>query len=222
MKANLDLSTRLISAINLIEKSPILDVGADHGKLSIALALKGFKVYASENKTGPYQILLDNLKQYSHLDIQTCLMDGIKDMPDGIKSVCIIGMGGNTIYKILDEGKNRLDVIEEIIIEPQSSFSLPISYLLDNNFINIGGKMIYERHYYPLLKFVKGKKDRSYTAVEKEFGPILFTKKDPLFLKYLEKEKEKFDRFSLINQNEDFLKRKKIVEDSLVLFKKDI
>lgn len=186
------LSNRLFTASSYISSSPIIDVGSDHGQLAIYLSSKGYKVYASENKIGPFNILKESILN-SNSSVNCIFLDGIKDMPSEIKSVVILGMGGDTIYKILNEGKSKLSSIDEIIIEPQSSFIKPISFLYENNFKNVDGKFIFERKYYPILKFLHGIEDHQLNDLELNYGSFIVNNKDELLIKKLKSELNKLN-----------------------------
>ena len=62
-------------------------------------------------------------------------------------------MGGRTIEKILIEGEEKLKKIKYLIISPQSDFYLPITFLYNHGFIDDAGTYIFEKHYYPVLRF---------------------------------------------------------------------
>lgn len=201
------LSNRLYIASTYVSSSPIIDVGSDHGQLAIYLDSKGYKVYASENKIGPFNILKESILKSNSL-VNCIFLDGIKDMPNDIKSVVILGMGGETIYKILNEGRKKLSSIDEIIIEPQSSFIKPISFLYENNFKNIDGKIIYERKYYPILKFIHGKEDHQLNDLELNYGSFIVNNKDELLIKKLKNELIKLNSLIIsgVKKDEDRLK----------------
>ena len=175
------------------DKAVVLDVGADHGFCALYLSENGHKVYASEVKQGPFEILKTNLKRYgSNRHIEPLLMDGLDKLPPDVDTVLILGMGGKTIFDILKRAENKLSQLTDIIIEPQSDFKKPISYLLKQHFFNIDGCYIYEKHYYPILRFTKGETDNiSKYAIE--FGPVPFNKRDPLLYQYLKEKQNMID-----------------------------
>ena len=210
MKSNIILSNRLEVASSLVDTSPCIDVGSDHGLLALFLENKGYKVYASENKIGPYNRLVNNLKE-NFSSITPLFIDGILKMPDDIKCIIILGMGGDTIYKILSEGRNRLNQIESIIIEPQSNFKMPISFLYENGFKNIDSKLIYEKHYYPILKYVKGqdKIDDKFKYIALNYGFDLVRKRDSQLRVYLEIELEKLNNIEKLYELDSEKKNKK-------------
>lgn len=107
----------------------------------------------------------------------TChLSNGLTYLPREYDCCCILGMGGSTIFDILNEKKESLSQFETIIIEPQSMPSKPISFLLNNGFYNDAGQYVYEKRYYPLLRFKKGYVKTN--ELEEEFGPYPVKQKD--------------------------------------------
>ena len=187
------MSNRLLSAFELVPiHSHVIDVGADHGLFSLFLSQHGHKVLAIENKSGPYQTLLKATKDDDNIH---CVMaDGLDYLENDIDCCCILGMGGITIKEILEKNRDKLSQFETIIISPQSMFHLPICFLEENGFRNDDGKYIYEKKYYPILRFVKGNCDLD--DLRRKYGPVMVDRKDPLLLEMLEKEKERLRLFS--------------------------
>ncbi len=161
-----------------------MDVGADHGQLSLYLSEKGHRVLAIENKKGPFEILSHATKMEKNIKVS--LSDGISAYEEGIDCCVILGMGGTTIYEILSSHKEIVMKFKTIIIEPQSSFSLPIHFLYENGFYNDAGLYVYEKRYYPLMRFVKGK--ASLSPLEEKYGPYMVKNKDPLLLSMIDHE----------------------------------
>ncbi len=188
-----------------------MDIGADRGLLSLALEKNGHKVYATENKKGPYDALCTSLKISGSKNVYPFFLDGMKKVEKDVDTVAILGMGWRTIFSILEEGVKKYPDIKIYVIEPQSAFSLPISFLLDHGYKNIAGSMINETRYYPLLKFVKNCEEIAYNSAERSFGPYLFHNHDENLLTFLQEELRRLDSLSEIgkkrHQNEiDLLK----------------
>ncbi len=162
-----------------------MDVGADHGQLSLYLSEKGHRVLAIENKKGPFEIL--SKATAFDKNIKVSLSDGISAYEEGIDCLVILGMGGQTIHKILSRHPDTVRKFKTIIIEPQSSFSLPIRFLYENDFFNDAGIYIYEKRYYPLMRFVKGKDSLSF--LEEKYGPVMVRRKDPSLLELIDSER---------------------------------
>ena len=115
------------------------------------------------------------------------LADGLSYLPEDVDCCCILGMGGNTIYEILKAKEAHLHQFQAIIIEPQSNAQLPISYLLDHGFENDEGLYVYEKRYYPLLRFIPSKQ-KTTNELERKYGPSPVRKKDPYLFSLLKKE----------------------------------
>ena len=188
------LSSRLSLASSLIPKGrTIRDIGADHGLLSLFLAERGQKVYAVENKEGPFRNLLSSLKENPTSLVTPLFQDGRKTLPKDVSGAILLGRGGRTIEGILSAAKEKLERLSFVLIEPQSDFSLPISFLLHSGFVNDGGCYVFERRYYPLLSFRKGK-ERTYSKAEYQFGPYPLSSHDRLLREYLDKEIKSLSR----------------------------
>ena len=74
------LSRRLQAVADFIEDgSSVFDIGADHGNLEIFLSTsrKINKIFAVDNKEGPYAILRNNTKDFAN--IKTKLSSGLDD-----------------------------------------------------------------------------------------------------------------------------------------------
>ncbi len=193
----------------------ILDVGADHGLASIFLAQQGKKVYASEVRKGPYETLVSHLKKYPKLDITPLFMDGLEKMSEDVTSVLILGMGGETIFNILKNSKEKLSQLNSIVIEPQSDFQKPIEFLISNGFKNDAGRYAFEKHYYPILRFVKGEQE-NVSEDELKYGIIPYHNKDKKLLEYFRsrlKELEAFPPEIRVSKEEEITSLRRLVDD---------
>jgi tRNA A22 N-methylase len=166
------------------------------------LSSSGHKVVAVENKKGPFENLFSNVMDNGFADIECVLADGIDYLPPQVDCCCILGMGGATIYEILSKHVERLEQFNSLIISPQSRFSMPIEFLYEHGFYNDNGLYIYEKRYYPILRFVKGNKVAS--TLERKYGPFCVQSKDPILLTMLHKE---IQEASLHIQNEEGKKK---------------
>lgn len=195
------LSERLFIACNMIKNDSkyIIDVGADHGLTSIYLAKKGYNVLAIENKVGPYNILKKAVNEAKLDNLNSYLSDGIDYLPNKVDTCMILGMGGYTIKEILKKNAQKINQFKYILISPQSVFSSPISFLLDNGFKNVDGRYIFEKHYYPILLFENKYESYSYFDFEYLFGSIPCKNKDKLLLEMIDKKIEKSQFFKKDN-----------------------
>ncbi len=177
------LSARLELAASLVpEDAVVIDVGSDSGQFALFLEEKGHKCYAVENKDGPYKILVGNLVDHGS-KVEPIFQDGLSSIPDDADCVTILGMGGQLISRILTDAKKELKLIDYIVVGPQSLFPRTFSALNELGYVNIGGKYIYERHYYPILLFKKG--EAHATDDEITYGAYPLQNRDTLLRQHL-------------------------------------
>lgn len=113
------LSNRLKAIVKFVDKKDsVVDVGCDHGYLSIYLkeVIKVKKIIASDINQNALNSAINNIKK-SNLDIETVLSDGIKDINlKGINTLVISGMGTSTILHILSD-KGKLKNINKLLLQ---------------------------------------------------------------------------------------------------------
>ena len=199
-----------IASLISSDNGDLLDIGSDHGYLPLLLLKGGFssKLYASENKLGPFNNLTNSLKG---TDI-TCLFgDGLEVYQENIKQVVIAGMGGRLISKIFDEGKIHLASIERLILEPQTDEGEMRRCLNDLKWKQIYGVYIKEKgHIYPIEIYVKGEEKLS--EAEIEFGKYQLNNKDLLLKEKLNKKIEILSKLSGEIKKQEELKLLSIME----------
>ncbi len=175
------LSQRLLTIASFVKEGALVaDIGADHGLLSIYLVENKHakKVFAVENKTGPFLILEKNTKDYPEI---TCsLSDGISQIPSEIDTLVIAGMGGILISDILKKNKEKLQNIENIVIDAHRDLELVRKTLNDLGYEFEKEVLVKEHVFYNVMSTHRGTKKLS--SKELEFGYQI--QKDPLFKEY--------------------------------------
>ena len=186
------LSKRLeVVASYINDNSKIIDIGCDHGLLSIYLAKKfdNISIIASDVNNNALNNAINNIEK-EHLEdrIETRLGSGLDIVSsDEIDTIVIAGMGANTIVGILKYSTNKLINVNNIIIQSNTDL-----YFLRKNVTKLGYYIEDEtlvedsNIIYTVIKFTKGKKRYSYK--ELYLGPILIKKNDSLFIKKCDKE----------------------------------
>lgn len=162
-----------------------MDVGANHGYLSLALSSLGIKTYAVENKQGPFQTLVKSVKENGG-KVECIYADGLDQMPSDVDGVFVLGMGAQTMEDILFRYPEKLSKLQHLVLEPQTDPSSLFRRLYDFGFQDEKGCYVFERHYYPLLSFVKGKV--SHDMVEDAYGRYPLYHKDLTLFEKLSKE----------------------------------
>lgn len=128
------IDSRISGVINFVrEGSRVADIGADHGYLSIELIKSGraSSVIATEKNIGPFETLTKNIYGYK---IEARLGDGLKILSAGeVDTICIAGMGGALITKILSDAPEIVQSARQIIIQPMNAAEKIRAWLVENN-----------------------------------------------------------------------------------------
>lgn len=107
------------------EGSRVADIGADHAYLSIALAKSGLatKIIATEKNVGPFEAARKNILAAGFGDvIDVRLGDGLQVLSAGeVDTICIAGMGGALIQKILDDAPDVVQSSRQLILQPMNA-----------------------------------------------------------------------------------------------------
>ena len=134
------IDSRIKSIINFVhEGSRVADIGADHGYLSIELIKSGraTKVIATEKNIGPFKAAQKNIltaQLNNVIDIR--LGDGLKVLSAGeVDTICIAGMGGALITKILDESPEAVKSARRLILQPMNGIKKIRQWLAANNWL---------------------------------------------------------------------------------------
>ena len=131
------IDSRMKAVMNFVGAgSRVADVGADHGYLSIALAQSGRaeKIIATEKNLGPCEAARKNISA-AGLDgvIEIRLGDGLKVLSAGeVDTICIAGMGGALITKILDESPEVVQSAHQLILQPMNASEKVRAWLYAN------------------------------------------------------------------------------------------
>ena len=193
------LSKRLLTIASLVDKgAKVYDVGADHGLLERYLLDNDAvsSLIAVENKIGPYNILLNNLKGY---DANVYFADGLEKLDSNSDTLIFAGLGGNAIIDILKKGKKvSFDNINKIIIDAHRDKELVKRYLVSLGYKIEKEIIVFENNiFYFIISFIKG--SENYNIDEYEFGYKI--KNDPLFHQYCDYERNRI--MSILAKKED-------------------
>lgn len=191
----LQLSERMQAVASMVtENNRLADVGTDHGYIPIYLCETGKipSALAMDVKEGPLLHARRNIELH-HLQerIQTRLSDGVQKLEkDEADSVVIAGMGGMLVRKILEEGKEVLQSVKELILQPQSDIDIVRKYLQEQEYCITEEKMVCEEgKYYPMMHVIHGYME-PWSDIEWKYGAFLLKEKNPVLLSFLEKEEE--------------------------------
>lgn len=211
---------RISEIVKNINGNTLLDIGTDHGYVLIN-ALKMGKIkrgIAVEINEKPLNRAKLNAKkhQVDHL-ILFILSDGFKNVKEYYDVVCITGLGYKTIENILLQDHKEPNYY---LLGAHSKVERLRSFLTNNNFIIKDEILVYEKHYYVIIKAVRGYEKLSSEDVL--LGPILREKTSsiPYYQEKLNKLNEIINKRTLKENSEFYIKRDLYIKQINYLKKK--
>lgn len=135
------MSSRLELIASLAQSGRgVADIGTDHGILPIILRQRGYKgrIVASDVNIAPLEKARRGLEHTNTVGVELCLCNGLDGINgDGIDTIVVAGMGGDTITGVLDRGlydlpqwSSRSDY--SLILHPVTKPEI-LRYWLENN-----------------------------------------------------------------------------------------
>ena len=130
------MDSRIKAVMNFVRAgSRVADVGADHGYLSIELIKNNLasKVIATEKNLHPFEALSKNISGVNGIEAR--LGDGLQVLSAGeVDTICIAGMGGGLMIKILEESPEVVQGARRLILQPMNDTKKIREYLAGKNF----------------------------------------------------------------------------------------
>ncbi len=136
-------------------KDVVLDVGTDHGYLSIYLKENKLcqEIYACDISKNALNNAINNFKKHK-LDIKTFVSDGFSNIPVDFNTAVIAGVGTHTILKIISHPKTP----SKLVIGSNNDYYFLRKSLNEKGFKIVDEKAVLEKgHYYIILLCIKGK-----------------------------------------------------------------
>ncbi|WP_209125857.1 tRNA (adenine(22)-N(1))-methyltransferase TrmK [Alkalihalobacillus sp. BA299] len=203
------LSKRLKTVADFVHKDArIADIGSDHAYLPSYLCVNNQIRYAvaGEVNDGPYQ---SALSQVHRLGISGTVHvrkgNGLEVIsPQEVDHVIIAGMGGALITEILETGREKLDGVKRLILQPNVMADRIRIWLKKNDWELIHEVILEEDDkIYEILVAERGYGDKPYTdqcELELLLGPFLMHEKNSAFIKKWKSEINSWKR--ILNQFE--------------------
>lgn len=192
------LSRRLGMLADMVTRgNRVVDVGCDHGFLSIYLVQQGIspKVLAMDVRKGPLAAAAQHIAECGLGEyIETRLSDGLHEYRlDEADTLVCAGMGGRLMARIVSESMEKAEALGELILQPQSELWEFREFLRINGFRITAEDAVYEEgKYYFSMRAVP---DREGAAIVQcpdeeqrlfdEYGELLLREKHPVLQQYL-------------------------------------
>lgn len=181
------LTPRLQAIAELIPSgSVVADIGTDHGYLPVYLLLEqiSHRAVAADINPAPLEQARETVAAFNCLQkIDLRLGSGLQvlEEDDQIDTIIIAGLGGRTIAHILAEGKNKLQNVRRLILQPMSEAGYLRLFLAKNGYAIMHESLVMEgRRLYEIIQAIPGKEEET-DPFRLSFGPRLLEKKPPLF-----------------------------------------
>lgn len=128
------LTNRLRAAEEFCREGKIAaDVGTDHARLAVALALTKSKfVYASDVREGPLEAARKTVAEYGVTNVKIVMSDGLDNIPFA-EDVIICGMGGELITDIIGRC-GFTDKDTRFILQPMTKAEFLRKWLYEKGF----------------------------------------------------------------------------------------
>jgi len=191
----MQLSKRLNKVASFVTKgNRLADVGTDHGYIPIYLVENGTvpTALAMDINKGPLERAKEHISEYGLEDkIETRLSDGLQYLGKGeADTVLIAGMGGALTVKILENGREVLSTVKELILSPHSEINLVRKYIISEGYKIVKEDMVFDAgKYYTVIKAEKTDKGpEKYSEAEEMYGKFLCYRHNVEFKDFIDKE----------------------------------
>jgi tRNA (adenine22-N1)-methyltransferase len=170
------------------------DIGCDHGYVAIELVKSNIcrRVIAMDINKGPLERAYVNIREHGLNEaIETRLSNGTKALKPGeAEGIICAGMGGKLVISILDDGRELVSNMKQLILQPQSEIDEVRLYLRENGFCIEDEDMVFEDgKYYPMMRVIKNNACYTEKSVHKRiydtYGQHLLEKSHPILKQYL-------------------------------------
>lgn len=190
------LSKRLEMVASFVEKgSRIADIGTDHGYLPIALVERGIcpGAVAMDIGQGPLERAREHIFACGlEKVIDLRLSDGLSGLKPGEADTAVMaGMGGELVIHILEQGRQMWDCLDSLVLSPQSELDKVRHYLEEQGFCIQREDMVMDEGKFYTVMLVKRGAMHYQRPAEYLYGKCLIQAKNPVLIRFLEKERDR-------------------------------
>jgi tRNA (adenine22-N1)-methyltransferase len=177
----------------------VADVGCDHGKLAVYLALRGSPLVVATDVSSPSLAKAKQLVKELGLQefVRTRAGDGLnKVRPGEVDTIVIAGMGGPNICSILSDGINVVQRTGKLVLQPMNAVGAVRSWIADNGFTVVLESIAEDDgRLYQVIGAVPGvESHRAATLFDLEIGHLLVERRHPLLGRLLAERVETIDK----------------------------
>lgn len=214
------LSSRLAAIAELVPRgSRLADIGSDHALLPVFLVQRGLVplAIAGELNAGPFEAAQDQVRNAGLDDrISVRRGDGLSVLAPGeVDTVTIAGMGGGLIADILEAGRQLLDGVRTLILQPNVAEDLVRKKLIELGYVLLDERILTEDGITYVILYAEQAKHATRTneevyrartmpsgfhAAESDllrFGPYLLERLEEPFLTKWQEEKMKLEAIQM-------------------------
>ncbi len=218
----LQLSKRLEAVVQeIIKGAKVADIGSDHAYLPCYAVLEGIASYAvaGEVVEGPFQSARQQVQKCG-LEEKVFVRkgDGLAVIEAGeVDVITICGMGGPLIRDILEDGKDKLEGVTRLILQPNIAAHNIRKWFLENGW-ELKKEMILkeDKKIYEILIGERGNPQKPYkkaSSAELFLGPFLMEEKNKVFIEKWTREYETLkkikEKITQVEETEENMIRKK-------------
>lgn len=191
----MQLSKRLQAVADFIGSCETLaDVGTDHGYIPIYAIQRHIakRAIAMDINRGPIERAASHIAEHGlEAYIETRCCDGVSGLQAReADAVVIAGMGGGLMQKILNEGRDILADVGQLVLQPQSEIGGLRAYLAGHGYAILQENMVLEDgKFYTMMQVAHGAMEIP-DEVCREYGRSLLEMRHPILRLYLERAKE--------------------------------
>ena len=189
----LPISDRLLACAKFVKNGDrVADIGCDHGYLSIHLLANGIASHciAADINEGPLQSAMRNARKFGVAkQMEFCLSDGLRNLPQNFDCMVCAGMGGDTMIHILEDAPWLKNGNYRMILQCQSKTPMLRRHLSESGWEITRETVLRDgRFLYTIMEVIYNPECPKLTLGESYFSPALLadpSKDVPAYYKWV-------------------------------------
>ena len=191
------ISLRIQKIAEMVQPGMVVaDIGTDHAFLPILLIQNGTaeKVYACDIGEGPLKQAEANIAKEGLQDQIICVLsDGFEHVPEDTEAAVLAGMGYYTAADILDDAKERLPGLKQILVEVNRNVKEMRQWISDRCYTIDDEECVCDKGFYYIIISFTAKPHEPYSKQQILCGPVLMQKQTETYKAYCRKQISRLD-----------------------------